>query len=257
MQLYALAELRRQQGRFNEALQTALTAGAVGEQHVPHVGYTLWRGSAAQSALALGDERQALELAQEMLQRAQTNQVLHQMIRSLRVLGRAREGRRACERFGQRSRWACRRPGGLRRSWLWWSWAPHCAGPMSGPRPAIPSSARLTWQSGWGDRSVRAGPLGALGQRRTSPPGGASERASVSHSEERRIAELAGGGQSNRQIAQALFVTPKTVEYHLRNAYRKLGIQGRGQLAEARRADRRLDRRIPTALRARTGRPGR
>jgi DNA-binding CsgD family transcriptional regulator len=50
---------------------------------------------------------------------------------------------------------------------------------------------------------------------------------------ERRIAELAATGQSNREIAQALFVTPKTVEYHLRNAYRKLDIQTRGELSEA------------------------
>ena len=50
---------------------------------------------------------------------------------------------------------------------------------------------------------------------------------------ERRIAELAATGQSNREIAQALFVTPKTVEYHLRNAYRKLDIQTRRDLAEA------------------------
>jgi DNA-binding CsgD family transcriptional regulator len=50
---------------------------------------------------------------------------------------------------------------------------------------------------------------------------------------ERRIAELAATGQSNREIAQALFVTPKTVEYHLRNAYRKLDIQTRGELAGA------------------------
>ena len=46
---------------------------------------------------------------------------------------------------------------------------------------------------------------------------------------ERRIAELAATGQSNREIAQALFVTPKTVEYHLRNTYRKLDIQTRGR----------------------------
>src|SRR5262249_30917211 len=39
---------------------------------------------------------------------------------------------------------------------------------------------------------------------------------------ERRIVELAAGGASNPQIAQALFVTGKTVERHLRNAYRKL-----------------------------------
>ena len=48
-----------------------------------------------------------------------------------------------------------------------------------------------------------------------------------------RIAELAAGGHSNREIAQALFVTPKTVEYHLRNSYRKLNIAGRRELAEA------------------------
>jgi DNA-binding CsgD family transcriptional regulator len=35
---------------------------------------------------------------------------------------------------------------------------------------------------------------------------------------ERRIAELAAGGQQNREIAQALFVTTNTVEFHLRNA---------------------------------------
>ncbi len=48
---------------------------------------------------------------------------------------------------------------------------------------------------------------------------------------ERRIAELAAGGNSNREIAQMLFVTPKTVEYHLRNAYRKLDIESRRELA--------------------------
>ena len=41
---------------------------------------------------------------------------------------------------------------------------------------------------------------------------------------ERRIAELAAAGQQNREIAEALFVTTATVEYHLRNAYRKLEI---------------------------------
>lgn len=50
---------------------------------------------------------------------------------------------------------------------------------------------------------------------------------------ERRIAELAAGQLSNREIAQKLFVTPKTVEYHLRNAYPKLGIERRGELAQA------------------------
>jgi DNA-binding NarL/FixJ family response regulator len=50
---------------------------------------------------------------------------------------------------------------------------------------------------------------------------------------ERRIAELAAHGPTNREIAQALFVTPRTVEVHLTNAYRKLGISSRSQLATA------------------------
>ena len=50
---------------------------------------------------------------------------------------------------------------------------------------------------------------------------------------ERRVAALAADGQSNRDIAQALFVTPKTVEVHLSNAYRKLGIRSRRGLAGA------------------------
>ena len=48
---------------------------------------------------------------------------------------------------------------------------------------------------------------------------------------ERRIVELASDGASNPEIAQALFVTVKTVEMHLGNAYRKLGINSRRQLA--------------------------
>jgi DNA-binding CsgD family transcriptional regulator len=46
-------------------------------------------------------------------------------------------------------------------------------------------------------------------------------------------ADASKTGRRNREIAQALFVTPKTVEYHLRNAYRKLDIQAPGQLAGA------------------------
>jgi DNA-binding CsgD family transcriptional regulator len=50
---------------------------------------------------------------------------------------------------------------------------------------------------------------------------------------ERRVADLAAAGQTNRDIAQALYVTPKTVEVHLSSAYRKLGIASRRELARA------------------------
>jgi DNA-binding CsgD family transcriptional regulator len=50
---------------------------------------------------------------------------------------------------------------------------------------------------------------------------------------ERRVAALAAEGQSNRDIAQSLYVTPKTVEVHLSSTYRKLGIASRHDLAAA------------------------
>ena len=48
---------------------------------------------------------------------------------------------------------------------------------------------------------------------------------------ERRVVERAAAGASNRDIAQGLFVTVKTVEMHLGHAYRKLGISSRADLA--------------------------
>ncbi|MBE2316548.1 AAA family ATPase [Solirubrobacter sp. CPCC 204708] len=50
---------------------------------------------------------------------------------------------------------------------------------------------------------------------------------------ERRVAELAVRGLRNREIAETLFVSLKTVEVHLGRAYTKLGIKGRSQLKAA------------------------
>jgi DNA-binding CsgD family transcriptional regulator len=50
---------------------------------------------------------------------------------------------------------------------------------------------------------------------------------------ERRVAAMAAEGMSNRGIAQALFVSEKTIETHLGSVYRKLGINARTHLTEA------------------------
>ncbi|GAA4524885.1 LuxR C-terminal-related transcriptional regulator [Amycolatopsis samaneae] len=46
-----------------------------------------------------------------------------------------------------------------------------------------------------------------------------------------RVAELAVRGRRNNEIAETLFVSPRTVEFHLRNIYRKLGVADRKDLA--------------------------
>ena len=47
---------------------------------------------------------------------------------------------------------------------------------------------------------------------------------------EQRVAELAASGLTNRQVAAALFISPKTVESNLARAYRKLEIRSRAEL---------------------------
>jgi DNA-binding CsgD family transcriptional regulator len=62
--------------------------------------------------------------------------------------------------------------------------------------------------------------------------GGLQQRAPLTPAEE-RVAHKAAAGLSNREISQALFVTVKTVEWHLSQAYAKLGIAKRAELSQA------------------------
>jgi DNA-binding CsgD family transcriptional regulator len=55
---------------------------------------------------------------------------------------------------------------------------------------------------------------------------------------ERRLAEMAAEGHTNREIAEALFITTKTVETHLRHVFEKLAIGSRRELPEALARDR-------------------
>ena len=51
--------------------------------------------------------------------------------------------------------------------------------------------------------------------------------------QELQIALLLGAGRTTREAAASLFLSPKTIEYHLRSIYRKLGVNSRAALAAA------------------------
>jgi DNA-binding CsgD family transcriptional regulator len=72
--------------------------------------------------------------------------------------------------------------------------------------------ARIQWR--------RAG-----GRSGTTPPDGLTPQ-------EKAVAQLARDGKTNREIAAQLFLSVNTVQTHLRHAYRKLGIERRGQLVD-------------------------
>jgi DNA-binding CsgD family transcriptional regulator/tetratricopeptide (TPR) repeat protein len=75
---------------------------------------------------------------------------------------------------------------------------------------------------GWSEQARSE--LGRVGGRRRQAGGGLTPA-------ERRVVELAADGLANKEIAQSLFVTVRTVEVHLKHAYAKLGVRSRTQLA--------------------------
>ena len=73
---------------------------------------------------------------------------------------------------------------------------------------------------GWA--AVARSELDRVGARRPAPEGGLTAT-------ERRVAELAARGLANKEIAQEMVVSVKTVEFHLSNTYAKLGIRSRAR----------------------------
>ena len=72
--------------------------------------------------------------------------------------------------------------------------------------------------------------LDAAGARAPEPAGAGPGRADLS-SHELRIALMVAQGMTNREVAAALFLSPKTIEFHLSRIYRTLGVRSRTQLA--------------------------
>jgi DNA-binding CsgD family transcriptional regulator len=234
LRLYSLAELRLAQGRHREAFDAALLVGEVGERTVRYLGYCPWRTTAAQAAMMTGDRERALALAHDAAARAERTDVLHLRIRSRRVLGLCEPGGKGIRSLQAATRLGATAPPRLEtmRALVDLGAALRRENRRSEARGPLGQAADMANRCGalalYERARVELAATGARPRRDALLSGPASLTPS-----ERRIAELAATGQSNREIAQALFVTPKTVEYHLRNAYRKLDVQTRRELAGA------------------------
>lgn len=96
-------------------------------------------------------------------------------------------------------------------------------------RPILRSSLRTFESLGavpWADQAARE--LGATGE--TVQRRGANALTSLTP-QELQVARMLAGGRTTKEAAAALFLSPKTVEYHLRHVYGKLAIGSRAELA--------------------------
>lgn len=79
----------------------------------------------------------------------------------------------------------------------------------------------------WAERAARE--LAAAGG--PAPAADGADWAAELTARERDVCDLVAAGATNREVATALFLSPRTVEHHLRSAYRKLGVRSRTELA--------------------------
>jgi len=100
-------------------------------------------------------------------------------------------------------------------------------------RPVLRTALTLFDRSGaapWADRARAE--LRAAGEA-VAPEAPARDRLSLLTPQELQIVRLVGQGMSNRQVAGQVFLSPRTVEWHLRKVFVKLGISSRRQLRAA------------------------
>ena len=228
--LYFRARVRQAEGRHDDAIADAVEVGRRYERWQLRRAVPPWRSLSAVLLAGRGEAKRAVGLAEEELALAERWDT--PLARGLALLGLGlvtgdvQRLRSAADELaalalapgagpragGARRRAAAgRKPHGVARA----------AEPRNGP------GARLRRQAARGARPRELLATGAR-PRRLALTGAGSLTPS-----ERRVAELAASGLSNRQIAQDLFVTTSTVETHLRHAFRKLDLRSRAGLADA------------------------
>jgi DNA-binding CsgD family transcriptional regulator len=234
MAQYARGCLRAAIGDHEAAVADLVGLGAVATRWgIVNPAAIGWRSAAALSHSALGDSAAARRLAGEEIDLARRWGAAREIGVALRAAGLAEGGERGIELLteavivlrGSTARLE------LARALLDLGAAHRRAGTKGTARDLLRESLDLAHGLGGHALAGRARDelVAAGGRPRRDAIRG---RDSLTPSE-LRVAELAAAGRTNRQIAQALFVTQRTVENHLTSTYAKLGITARPELGAA------------------------
>jgi DNA-binding CsgD family transcriptional regulator len=232
--LNARGRLRRLQGRLEDALadlhgcgEMVLCAG------LPSPTFMEWRMDSALAHLALDQVEAARRLAAEDLELAHRFGARRELGMALRTMGLVEGGERGLELLRESVAVLDRSEGRLEhaRSLVELGAALRRAGHRTAARESLTAGMDLAHRCG-ADAIVEHAysELRAAGAR---PRRAASTGTEALTPSERRVTEMAAERMTNKEIAQALFVTVRTVEMHVTNAYRKLEINSREELPAA------------------------
>ncbi|MER5864688.1 AAA family ATPase [Kitasatospora sp. NPDC002040] len=230
--LYARGLLMLATGHFAEALADLLECGRrQTERKVTSPIVTPWRSAAADCRLRLGQFGAAAELATEELRLARIWNTPRTIGRALHVLGAATGGRQGLSAAVEAVELL--RADGLEVELIP---ALHTLGRLllgSGRRAAARETLRESVAHAERIGAVRLVALGTdllreSGARPVKQPQTGAQALTAS---EQRVCRLAAEGHSNPEIAELLHLALRTVETHLTNSFRKLGIRRRAEIA--------------------------
>ena len=231
---FVRGRVRVAQGRVAEGLQDFLGLGAdLTRAMISCPSYLPWRSEASLAQLALGDRESAGRLAEEELALAKafgTSRAIGVAKRAVGIVAGGERGelllRQAIDalELGDAKLERARASADL--------------GAMLRRRNRRTEARELLREALDAARGAGATPLADYAETELRATGARPRRVVLSGldsltASERRVAEFAGQGLSNREIAQTLFVTARTVEGHLTSVFRKLQVDSRDELPAA------------------------
>jgi len=231
---FARGRLRVGQGRIAEGLEDFLSVGdLLTRALVTCPGFLSWRSEAALAHLALGHREPAGRLAEEELELAQAFGAPRALGVAKRAAGVVVGGNRGTSLLREAIDELERGDARLERAR-----ALADLGALLRRRNRRSEARELLREALDAAHRAGAGPLANQAETELRATGARPRRVVLTGldaltASERRIAELANQGLTNRQIAQMLYITARTVEGHLTSVFRKLQLDSRDELPAA------------------------